>query len=245
MPAMTKTKRRGGSVDSQKPYNPLQKKNLAESIARAILEQEPRPLSATENLGGAGVYIIYYTGASSLYRPVAKLNADGKFNQPIYIGKAIPKGGRKGGFADDDSAMQGKALRERLGQHYSSIDETKNLKVEDFSFRALVVDEIFIPLGENMLIERFRPVWNLVIDGFGNKDPGRRRKDQYRSPWDLLHPGRRFAEKLGDNPVDADEYITSLNHFYDSGKVKKPKKPQHTKATEQGNDDEDNGDDEA
>lgn len=63
-------------------------------------------------------------------------------------------------------------MRDRLGQHHSYIDEADNLSVEDFWFRVLVVDEIFIPLGENMLIEAFRPVWNLVIDGFGNKDPG-------------------------------------------------------------------------
>ena len=100
----------------KKPYNPLQKKNLAESIARAILESTPRPLSETDDLGGAGVYIIYYTGDSKLYKPVAAKNKDGQFNQPIYIGKAIPKGGRKGGFADDDSASRGNALRERLGQ---------------------------------------------------------------------------------------------------------------------------------
>jgi hypothetical protein len=40
------------------------------------------------------------------------------------------------------------------------------------------------------MIEQFRPIWNLVIDGFGNKDPGKRRATQYRSLWDVLHPGR-------------------------------------------------------
>lgn len=39
---------------------------------------------------------------------------------------------------------------------------------------------------------------NRAIDGFGNKDPGRRRARQFKSPWDVLHPGRKFAEKLGD-----------------------------------------------
>jgi hypothetical protein len=186
---------------------------------------------------GAGVYIIYYTGNLSLYVPVAKKNAQGQFAQPIYIGKAIPKGGRKGGFADDDSAMHGKALRDRIGQHHASIDEANNLKVGDFSFRALVVDEIFIPLGENMLIEQFHPVWNLVIEGFGNKDPGRRRKDQYRSAWDVLHPGRKFADKLGENPIAPEEYEAALTTFYETGKVVKPKKPVTAKGVEQKNDD--------
>ncbi len=223
-------------MSHDKPYNPLQKKNLAESIVRAILDQAPRPMSETDDLGGAGVYIIYYTGNSPLYVPVAERNARGQFAQPIYIGKAIPKGGRKDGFTDDDSAMHGKALRDRIGQHYASIDEANNLKVRDFSFRALVVDEIFIPLGENMLIEQFHPVWNLVIDGFGNKDPGRRRKDQYRSAWDVLHPGRKFANKLGENPIAPKEYDAALTTFYKTGKVIKPKKPPTAKGVEQEND---------
>jgi len=225
-------------LSHDKPYNPLQKKNLAESIVRAILDQAPRPMSQTDDLGGAGAYIIYYTGNSPLYQPVARKNAQGQFAQPIYIGKAIPKGGRKGGFTDDDSAMHGKALRDRIGQHHASIDEANNLKVGDFSFRALVVDEIFIPLGENMLIEQFHPVWNLVIDGFGNKDPGRRRKDQYRSAWDVLHPGRKFAEKLGENPIAPEKYETALRTFYETGKVIKPKKPPMAKGVEQKSDDE-------
>jgi hypothetical protein len=227
-------------LSHDKPYNPLQKKNLAESIVRAILDQAPRPMSTTDNLYGAGVYIIYYAGDSPLYGPVAKRNAGGQFGQPIYIGKAIPKGGRKGGFTDDDSAARGKALRDRIGQHHDSINEAINLKVKDFSFRALVVDEIFIPLGENMLIEQFHPVWNLVIDGFGNKDPGRRRKDQYRSAWDVLHPGRKFAEKLAENPFDAEKFEASLITFYESGKIVKPKKPSSAVGTEQdGGDSED------
>ena len=199
--------------------------NLAESIVRAILDQSTRPLSKTDELAGAGVYMVYYDGSSPLYKPVSNRNRAGKFEQPIYVGKAIPKGGRKGGFADDDSAMRGKALRDRISQHQVSIAEATNLDVDDFSFRALVVDEIFIPLGENMLIERFRPVWNLVIDGFGNKDPGRRRKDQYRSPWDVLHPGRRFAEKLGANPIAPERYSEALDKFFETGKVVRPGKP--------------------
>jgi len=132
-------------LNHHKPYNPLQKKNLAETIVRAILGLTPRPMSDTDDLGGAGVYIIYYTGNSPFYAPVANRNIHGRFEQPIYVGKAIPKGGRKGGFTDDDSAMRGKALRDRIGQHHSSIEEAENLKIGDFSFRALVVDEIFIP----------------------------------------------------------------------------------------------------
>jgi len=206
-----------------KPYNPLEKVNLAESITREILDSDVKQLDEAGRLAGAGVYVIYYTGKLEFYAPVASKNARGAFEQPIYIGKAIPKGGRKGGLSED-AAAKGTALRDRLGQHLTSVSEGKGLKAKDFFYRCLVVDDIWIPLGENMLIERFRPVWNLVIDGFGNKDPGRRRKDQYRSPWDVLHPGRSFTHKLGVNPTSVEAFIESLNTFFTSGKVVKPKK---------------------
>ncbi len=196
------------------PYNPLDKLNLAKSIEMELLGREPEPLGELSNIAGAGVYAIYYTGNFPAYEPVAARNQNGAFTCPIYVGKAIPKGGRKGGLSLD--ASSGKALSERLTQHAQSISEASNLRIEDFHARYLVVDDIWIPLGENMLIESFRPVWNQVIDGFGNKDPGNRRATQYKSPWDVLHPGRRFAEKLADNPHSQGEYLRRINSFFTS-----------------------------
>jgi hypothetical protein len=218
-----------------KPYNPLEKGNLAESIVRRILDSDVNPLNETAHLVGAGVYVIYYSGRLDCYAPDAAKNAGAAFNQPIYIGKAIPKGGRKGGLKDD-AAAKGTSLRDRLGQHLTSVSEGEGLKVKDFHYRCLVVDDIWIPLGENMLIERFKPVWNLVIDGFGNKDPGRRRADQYRSPWDVMHPGRSFTQKLGVNPTPVEAFIQSLQTFYALGKVVKPKKPPMAKGKPQTDD---------
>ena len=110
-------------------------------------------------------------------------------------------GGRKGGLGAD--AAKGRAVADRLGQHTRSIDQATNLDLRHFHVRFLMVDDIWIPLGENMLIEQFKPVWNRAIDGFGNKDPGRRRATQYKSPWDVLHPGRKYAEKLADGGLTA------------------------------------------
>lgn len=178
-------------------YNPLDKLNLGRSIEFELLTREPGPLSSVDHIPGAGVYVIYYSGSLPIYAPIAEGNKGGTFSRPIYVGKAIPKGGRKGGLRRDFSPT-GNALASRLRQHAASIDEAINLNLADFSLRHLVVDDIWIPLGENMLIETFQPTWNRAIDGFGNKDPGRRRANQYKSPWDVLHPGRRFADKLGD-----------------------------------------------
>ena len=166
------------------PYNPLDKTNLGTSVATALLEEPVRPLADCKGIVGAGIYAIYYVGGFPLYAPVRAANQGNEFSQPIYVGKAIPKGGRKGGLGKD--ASRGKALSSRLGQHGTSISQSSNLDLSDFSFRYLVVDDIWIPLGENMLIELFKPVWNMVVDGFGNKDPVRRRATQHRSSWDVL-----------------------------------------------------------
>ncbi len=184
---------------SKPPYNPLDKLNLARSVADALLSLAPVPLADTENIAGAGVYVIYYIGAFSPYATIAAQNRNNAFKQPIYAGKAIPKGARKGGLGKN--AATGTALRDRLRQHAQSIDQANNLHLNDFLFRSLVVDDIWIPLGESMMIEEFKPIWNRAIDGFGNKDPGRRRATQYKSPWDVLHPGRDFAVKLADSEI--------------------------------------------
>lgn len=193
------------------PYNPLDKLNLAKSIETELLSRSPVPLSNIGIVTGAGVYAIYYVGNFPPYSEIAGFNRDGRFNHPIYVGKAIPKGGRKGGLTKD--ASKGQALSVRLRQHAESIDEVENLELSDFYVRYLVVEDIWIPLGENILIERFRPIWNRAIDGFGNKDPGKRRATQYRSPWDVLHPGRTFAEKLADSPVTTDMLVKRVSDY--------------------------------
>jgi hypothetical protein len=197
----------------------LEKTNLARSIETELLARDPEPLSAVDAIKGAGIYVIYYSGPFAAYAPIRSSQDDGRFDKPIYIGKAIPKGGRKGGLTKDSG--RGTGLRDRLRQHASSIDEATNLQLTDFSVRHLVVDDIWIPLGENMLIESFQPVWNRAIDGFGNKDPGRRRATQYRSPWDTLHPGRSFAEKLADSGLTEQFLLERVADYFAGRPLKK------------------------
>jgi len=203
------------------PYNPLDKLSLAKSIEFEILLRPPMKLGEVPEIKGAGIYVIYYNGAFPSYQPIV-LSPDHP-TQPIYVGKAIPKGGRKGGLTKDSA--KGTALRDRLRQHASSIKETSNLEIDAFSFRHLVVEDIWIPLGENALIESFKPVWNGALDGFGNKDPGKRRSKQFKSPWDVLHPGRAFTVKLAESPVEAPFLEERLADFFEGRPLKPlPKK---------------------
>ncbi len=190
------------------PFNPLDKKNLGESVADALLRREPDRLGELEPFNGAGIYAIYYTGAFPLYSVIAERNADGRFQTPLYVGKAVPPGARKGGFGL--GLDPGAALFNRLREHAKSIDQVENLDLTDFHCRFLVVDDIWIPLGESLLIAKFTPLWNQWLDGFGNHDPGKGRYNQERSRWDALHPGRGFALKCAERQENREQIMTDI-----------------------------------
>lgn len=177
--------------DEPRPFNPLEKRHLAESIVRFMEADRPcGALGSVETFDGAGVYAIYYSGDFPAYGPLREANRDG-CRIPIYVGKAIPKGGRVGGWNFETST--GPVLSTRLRQHAESIRQTTNLSIEHFKERHLSIADVFIPLAENLLIEKYHPLWNVVVDGFGNKDVGDRRRQMAKSVWDELHPGRPTA----------------------------------------------------
>jgi hypothetical protein len=191
------------------PYNPLDKKNLAENAASALLRRKPEPLPP-EPFEGAGIYAIYYLGDFEAYQPLADKNRL-KLDAPIYVGKADPKGGRRGGDLD---APAGPALSDRLRKHARSIEQANNLEITDFRCRYLVLDDVWVRMAERMLISWYRPLWNVVVDGFGNNDPGKRRATQYRSSWDIIHPGRPWVEKLAMGDTTYDDILAKIGkHF--------------------------------
>lgn len=178
----------------KKAYNPLDIDNLGASIQREILSTTPTHLPDLGTFPGAGVYALYYTGDFPLYELVAKANRDDKFEQPVYVGKAVPEGGRKGvAIASSDET---KTLSARVKQHRNSIKAAENLEVDHFHVRWLVVEPVWIPLGESLLITRFAPLWNTIVDGFGSNAAGKGRYAGQRSRWDTLHPGRTAAKRL-------------------------------------------------
>jgi Eco29kI restriction endonuclease len=103
--------------------------------------------------------------------------------------------------------------KKRIAEYTESIEQAQNLKISSFFCRYLSVDDVWIPLGESLLINHFAPIWNLVIDGFGNHDPGGGRRNQMKSSWDVLHPGRPWAEKQKDNSKSAKQILDNLAAF--------------------------------
>jgi hypothetical protein len=195
------------------PFNPLERKHLGASVAQELLRQSGVPLGKLPKFEGAGVYAIYYKGDFPAYKQLADANKV-ELRLPIYVGKAIPEGGRSGVETGDAKSR----LRGRLQEHASSIRKVDNLKIEDFECRYLVVEDIWIPLGESLLISKFAPVWNTTVAGFGNHTPGRGRDKTMKPRWDELHPGRKWAAKLKSNPAapaavvaqEAEDYLRAF-----------------------------------
>ena len=148
---------------------------------------------------GTGVYALYYLGDFDLYTRIANLNC-GAETQPIYIGKAVPPGWRAARTQETDAPV----LYRRLREHTRSIEQAANLAIDDFRCRFMILggieSDLVVPV-EAELIRGRGPLWNSVIDGFGNHDPGSGRYNQAKSEWDVLHPGRPWADRLtGEAP---------------------------------------------
>ena len=194
------------------PFNPLDKRNLGESVADAALHSPLHSLPP-EPFVGAGVYLLYYTGEHPIYQRLVQANSE-KMLYPIYVGKAVPAGARKGGLGLN--VDHGLALYNRLNEHSESVKAAENLNLEDFRCRFLVVDDIWIPLAESLMIARFSPVWNRVLDGFGNHDPGRGRYSGKMPFWDCVHPGRSWAKNLQPCTHQKEELEQRVKDYLDT-----------------------------
>lgn len=200
--------------DAKEPesFDPLNTCQLAESVARALLLSRRHGLVDLRDLTfpGAGIYAIYYSGQFPAYAALA-CEEDGPKRSPIYVGCAEPEGARKGTVPSAPT----RKLCGRLKKHTESISQAENLELADFSCRFLVVDPVWIPLAERLLLERFKPVWNQVLDGFGNHPPGKGRRNGKRPAWDTVHPGRLWAAELAENPIDATEWLRKVSAHLD------------------------------
>jgi hypothetical protein len=118
----------GPEVDAMHEYDPLDYADLAKSVVQALLGGPDEPLPPREVFEGSGVYAICHSGDFSGYLPLVQLRDP----RPIYVGKAVPTGARKGGRR----VLGGKELYQRLKQHSESIEQAQDLQ-KDFTCRYL------------------------------------------------------------------------------------------------------------
>lgn len=160
---------------------------------------------------GVGVYALYYTGKMPPYERYGKLNRV-KYDYPIYVGKAVPRGWRQARITSVANANTFE-LNSRLRKHFNTIRKGDGLDPKDFTCRFVIFEGIsssMISTVESALIRLFMPLWNTQVDGFGNNDPGKGRYNQRRSDWDVLHPGRAWADKCADSSFTKDEVMAKV-----------------------------------
>lgn len=202
------------------PFNPLDKQNLAESIALAISRADATSVPPPPSVG-YGLYFLYYAGKHPDYMPLVSWNR-GACIWPIYIGKSLRSGVRKGDPSQGSRATA--SIYGRLKRHADSI-VGGGLEISDFRCRWLVMDEAFIHLGETLLISKYRPVWNIAVEGFGNNPVGGPRSFGQRTAWDTLHHGRLgMAAGEGKRSLEAVREAIAL-HFATTLPPERPDQP--------------------
>jgi hypothetical protein len=166
-------------------FDPSHPEVVARVVALALLAQPRVLLDAVDRFYGSGIYALYYTGEFEHYEPIS-----GK-EHPIYVGKADPKP------SNAPTAMdQGEKVAKRLSEHRKSISKAKNIDVEDFECRYLVVASGWQEAAERHLIGLYKPIWNKetkIVYGIGKHGDAASTRANKRSPWDTLHPGRVWA----------------------------------------------------
>ncbi|MFJ2090818.1 Eco29kI family restriction endonuclease [Streptomyces sp. NPDC087901] len=179
---------------AEKIYDPLRRENLGRSVLWALTSGDPVRMDQVQSFKGCGIYAMYYTGDHELYAPIS-----GSFEVPIYVGKSDPPGGRKGVTVAE--AWEGTPLWERVSVHRRKLTKAADLRLEDFHIRYLTADDLFTPMAERLMIRDLRPVWNVILEGFGvNQQGGPREAEQMRPKWHEVHVGVPWADKMRPQP---------------------------------------------
>jgi Eco29kI restriction endonuclease len=167
------------------------------------------------NFTGTGVYALYYTGQSGIYKKYGEINRLA-YDLRIYIGKAVPKGWRQG-RTSDKASNQSRELFSRLGQHCLNIKLAQDLSLSDFKCRFVIFEDAgsdMIGAIEASLIKLHKPLWNVALDGFGNHDPGKGRYEQARSDWDVMHPGRSWADRCLGRAKERSVILRNIRNYF-------------------------------
>lgn len=167
-------------------FDPTNPKLFGRFAALAMIAQDRTRLDKIDPFYGSGVYALYYTGDFQPYAPICGTET------PIYVGKADPATD-----AAKSAREQGPKLAARLKEHARSIRRaTTTLKLSDFEYRSLMVQSGWQGAAEDYLISFFQPIWNNEVNlvyGIGKHGDAATTRGNRRSPWDTLHPGRKWA----------------------------------------------------
>lgn len=182
--------------------------SIAKFFSFSFINQDKRHLDQLIGAPfyGAGVYAIYYEGKSNkAYTPLSKTET------PIYVGKANPKNAYAETVED-----QGMALYSRLKEHAKNIDKT-TLDLSDFSYRAAAIQSGMQAAVEEFMIRLFQPIWNKemkICYGIGKHGDSAKTRANKRSPWDTMHPGRKWATDTKADQMKTKEITDKISEHF-------------------------------
>ena len=206
-------------------FDPADPDTAGRLVVLALIAQPRTPLSEVARTYGSGVYAIYYHGNHPAYARISGTES------PIYVGKADPKSS-----SAKTSREQGDRLFGRLKDHRKMIRDVSRhaednslrdpLNLADFTCRKLVCATNAQLVAERHLIGIFSPIWNQETNicwGISKHGDDAETRGNDRSPWDVLHPGRKWAmsSKLSDAKSVSEifdeiaEHLTAFPPFRD------------------------------
>lgn len=176
-------------------FDPAKPSIAGRLVALALVAQPLVPLSKLDKMYGSGVYAIYYFGPHPAYKKISGTET------PIYVGKADPRSSEA-----RTPREQGPQLYGRIKDHQKAIGTVEKyalnqrdqfaLRLQDFQYRRLVVATNAQLTAERYLISLFEPIWNeetRISWGISKHGDSATKRSNDRSPWDVLHPGRKWA----------------------------------------------------
>ncbi len=188
-------------------FDPGNPKVVGRFVSLALVAQQRHPLTKIPRFYGSGVYAIYYDGTFLPYAPIVGSET------PIYVGQAAPRINNA-----RTPIEQGPRLCSRLSDHQKNIGKAATtLDLNDFQFRSLVVQSGWETAAEDYLIHLFRPIWNSetgLLYGLGKHGDDADTRANKRSPWDTLHPGRKWAERSKEDAKSRDKILADLAHHF-------------------------------
>lgn len=156
---------------------------------------------------GSGVYALYYNASAvDAYRPISGSET------PIYVGKAIPDSPTA-----ETAFDQGPAIWKRLKEHRRSI-VAGDLDPAHFRYRYAVIQSGMESAVEDFMIRLFKPIWNKeikVCHGIGKHGDAATTRANKRSPWDTMHPGRRWAKDTKKDQASKSQILAKIAKHFD------------------------------
>jgi hypothetical protein len=195
-------------------FDPANPDTAGKLVALALVAQDQVPLSRIARTYGSGVYAIYYKGDHPAYRRISNTET------PIYVGKADPKKSGAKTAREQGPQLYGRLADHRkmirtVGAHAVENGLADPLILDDFHCRRLVCATNAQLVAEEHLIRLFLPIWNSEVGvcwGISKHGDAATTRANKRSPWDVMHPGRRWAmhENLDDKMSPA-QILTGIS----------------------------------